>query len=249
VRGIRQNISAAYHKRAAQRAFRKDFNEFCRLSKTSLNRFSVKWSDRFPCLSDATPTTTFDTHYIYHCAWAARIIAASNPSVHTDISSDIHLCTLISAFVPVKFYDYRPPTIRLSNLTVGRADLLSLPFGDRSVSSLSCMHVVEHIGLGRYGDRLGPDDDLKAMAELNRILALDGHLLFVVPVGKPTLRFNGCRIYSFEQIVSSFAGLELLQFALIPDDALDAGIVLDADPAIVKTQQYACGCFHFWRSK
>ncbi len=33
------------------------------------------------------------------------------------------------------------------------------------------MHVVEHVGLGRYGDPLDPDGDLKAIAELKRVTA------------------------------------------------------------------------------
>ena len=60
-----------------------------------------------------------------------------------------------SAFVPIEHYDYRPPDIRLDNLESGFADLLNLPFSDRSIASLSCMHVVEHVGLGRYGEPTG----------------------------------------------------------------------------------------------
>ena len=43
------------------------------------------------------------------------------------------------------------------------------PFGDRSVPSLSCLHVVEHVGLGRYGDPLDPQGSIKAMRELQRV--------------------------------------------------------------------------------
>ena len=50
--------------------------------------------------------------------------------------------------------------------------VLILPFEDESVESLSCMHVVEHIGLGRYGDILDPDGDSKAISELKRALAV-----------------------------------------------------------------------------
>ena len=201
----------------------------------------------FHALSDATATTGFDTHYIYHCAWAARVIAALKPAVHTDISSSLYFCTQISAFVPVRFYDYRPASVRLSNLACGQADLTKLPFADASVDCISCMHVVEHLGLGRYGDPIGPDDDLKGMRELERVLAVGGTLLFVVPVGMPSIRFNAHRIYSYEQIAASFGRLKLQQFALIPNDAASRGIILDADPKLVKDQEYGCGCFTFRR--
>jgi len=229
--------------------FSRQFNEFCRLSRESSNRSCVRWEDRFPCLADATSTTAFDPHYIYHCAWAARVLAELKPPVHVDISSSLYFCTQISAFFPVRFYDYRPAPILLSNLQSARADLTALPFPDRSIGSMSCMHVVEHIGLGRYGDPLGPDDDLKAMAELARVLSPGGSLLFVVPVGKPKVVFNAHRIYSYEQVVSAFGRLELKQFALIPDNPLPVGLIVDADPADVQNQNYACGCFLFRRSK
>jgi SAM-dependent methyltransferase len=167
----------------------REFREFSRQSGNS-ERFPVKWSERMPLLYDRTATTAFDRHYIYHPAWAARIIAQTRPELHIDISSTLHFVSILSAFVPVDFYDYRPADLVLSNLGCKRADLMALPFHDNSVRSISCMHVVEHIGLGRYGDPLDPDGDLKAMKELARVVAPGGDLLFVTPVGKPVLKFN-----------------------------------------------------------
>lgn len=189
-----------------------------------------------------TPTTGFDAHYIYHPAWAARILAQTRPTVHTDISSTLQFCSLVSAFVPVEFYDYRPAPLSLANLSCGKADLTQLHFASGSIASLSCMHTVEHIGLGRYGDPLDPDGDLKAMAELKRVLASGGNLIFVVPVGKPKIVFNAHRIYSYRMIEEAFAGLKVESFALITD----AGDFLEnADPALVEAQSYGCGCFWF----
>jgi SAM-dependent methyltransferase len=109
------------------------------------------------------------------------------------------------------------------------------------------MHVVEHIGLGRYGDPLDPDGDMKAISELKRVLAPGGTLLFVTPVGRPRIMFNGHRIYSYEQIESAFAGLKLREFSLVPDNGHVAGIIENAAPALVKEQSYGCGCFWFTR--
>jgi SAM-dependent methyltransferase len=206
-------------------------------------RFPIRWRDRLPCLHDRTAGTGFDPHYIYHPAWAARVLAETRPVEHLDISSSLHFCSLVSAFVPVRFLDYRPAELGLDALESGRADILALPFPDGSVASLSCMHVVEHIGLGRYGDPLDPEGDLKAMAELRRVLAPGGDLLFVVPVGQRRLMFNAHRIYSWQQVRSAFSDLELREFALIPDAPAPAGLIRHADPALVEDQSYACGCF------
>lgn len=196
----------------------------------------------YPVLDDRVTSTPFDQHYTYHPAWAARILAHTNPAEHIDISSILSFCTIVSAFVPVKFYDYRPAKLGLANLDSDFADLKQLPFEDNSILSLSCMHTVEHVGLGRYGDELDPEGDIKAIKELKRVTAIGGNLLFVTPVGQPKLAFNAHRIYSFEQILDYFAGFELKQFSLIPDNG---GLIEEATAAQADAQQYGCGCFWF----
>lgn len=227
--------------------FIRDFFRFKHAIIDTKRRFSLLWQDRYPCLNDKTSSTNFDRHYIYHPAWAARVLAQTRPEVHVDISSSLHFCSLVSAFMPIKFYDYRPADLKLSNLSSEPADLLALPFETASVRSLSCMHVIEHIGLGRYGDPLDPDGDLKAVAELKRVLALGGTLLFVVPIGAPKIMFNAHRIYSYEQVRSYFAELELKEFALIPDNPMDGGLIQHATKEMADTQTYGCGCFWFSR--
>jgi len=226
-----------------------DYRTFRRLSARGGSRFRLQWRDRHPCLGDGTSDTGFDAHYIYHPAWAARILARTKPECHVDVSSSLHFCTLVSAFVPVRFFDYRPADIRLANLETGRVDICALPFADGSVPSLSCMHVVEHIGLGRYGDPLDPEGDLRAISELKRVLAHGGDLLLVVPVGKPRIMFNAHRIYSYEQIVGYFHGLELLDFSLVPDDAVKGGLIGNASPEMADGQTYGCGCFWFRKTE
>jgi len=108
------------------------------------------------------------------------------------------------------------------------------------------MHVVEHIGLGRYGDPLDPEGDLKSIQELKRVLSLDGNLLFVVPVGRISrIMFNAHRIYSYKQILSYFSELRLMEFDLIPDDTNAGGLIRNASPDMVDACTYGCGCFWF----
>ncbi len=230
--------------------FQQEFAAFRWMSARTQPRLPLRWAERQPCLHDKTPITGFDHHYIYHTAWAARVLARTRPTVHIDIASSLYFCSSVSAFVPVQFYDYRPAHLHLDNLVPGSADLLALPIASGSVVSLSCMHVVEHIGLGRYGDPLDPDGDLKAMAELKRVLAPEGSLLFVVPLGRPRICFNAHRIYSYDQVRAYFADLCLVEFALIPDapQAASSGLIYGASRELANTQEYGCGCFWLKRS-
>lgn len=72
-----------------------------------------------------------------------------------------------------------------------------------------------------------------------------GTLIFVVPIGKPKLVYNTHRIYSFSQIISYFKDFELKEFALIPDNAIKDGIIINASEDLANQQKYGCGCFWF----
>lgn len=224
-----------------------DYIKFKNQSKNNI-RFKLSWLNRFPILNEKTNNTAFSREYVYHIAWAARILKSTRPELHIDISSSINFIAVASAFIPIDFYDYRPAKLELNNVKVKHGDLMNLPFEDQSIKSLSCMHVVEHIGLGRYGEPIDYDGDLTAISELKRVLKKDGNLLFVVPWGKPQIQFNAHRIYSYDQIMSYFSDLKLKEFALIPQDFKDGGLVYNPSKKLLNKQQIgACGCFLFVR--
>ena len=213
-------------------------------------RFQLEFIDIHPQIKDKTFRTTFDRHYVYHTSWAARKLKEINPSKHIDVSSSLYFSGIVSAFIPIEFYDLRPANLNLSNLESKKSDLLNLPFADNSIFSLSCMHTIEHVGLGRYGDPIDPGADVKAISELKRVLTPGGNFLFVVPIGsKPIIEFNAHRIYTYEQILSLMKDLELKEFSLIPEHEKDGGLILNADPSLVSKERYACGCFWFIKNK
>ncbi len=227
-----------------KRFFQSQLNRYRKLDKNP--RFEVRKNDLFPCLNDSTPDTVFDYHYVYHPAWACRIVKKVNPEYHIDISSTLHFCSMLSAFIPTKFYDYRPAKLTLSGLETSRADLTNLFFPSESIESLSCMHTIEHVGLGRYGDPINPDGDLLAIKELKRVIAKGGNLLFVTPIGVPRLQFNAHRIYSYQMILSYFEEFELMDFSLVLDNG---NFIEGANPDLANDQKYGCGCFWFRKTK
>ncbi len=238
LRKLVSNIIKNYH-------FKNDFKKFEKL-QIEKKRLPLSWADRYPIINENTRETKFDAHYIYHPAWAARILAKTQPALHIDISSTLHFCSIVSSFIKVEFYDYRPVQLNLENLLCKYADLLALPFSDHSVTSLSCMHVIEHIGLGRYGDPLDPDGDIKAISELKRVMKPGGDLIIVVPIGKPCIRFNAHRIYEPSRVLEFFDNFNLLEFAVVTDNSQ---FLKRVSPNDFKNQKYACGCFHFEKKK
>lgn len=200
--------------------------------------------DLLPQLHDRIPRTPFDAHYFWSSGWAQRCILSSSPLLHVDIGSHNLFVNMLSARVPVVFMDFRPLNVRLSGLMPVCADILQLPFADRSISSLSCLHVAEHVGLGRYGDPLNPQGTRLACEELKRVLAPGGCLYFAVPVGKPRVCFNAHRIHEPETVVNYFHGLELLAFSGVQDD----GRFVERAPLdAFRHSVYACGMFRFQR--
>lgn len=246
--GRARRLGKAMRTGVTQRSrFHKDFTDFQKLSREDSSRFDLSWRNRMPMLDDRTATTGFPRDYLYHTAWAARILRDTMPAFHVDISSSLYFAGIVSAFVPIRFYDWRPANLLLSGLTTGAADLTNLFFEDGSINSLSCMHVVEHVGLGRYGDPLDPQGDLKAIRELKRVVAPGGSLLFVVPIGKARIFFNAHRVYRYHQIIEYFADLELHNFALIHQDPNKGGLIVGASSELCDAEDYGCGCFWFRR--
>lgn len=235
---LKRLFSSRPQKDARLLKFEEQFKRFHALD--TQKKLPNRKEDWFPCLDDDTENTGFDFHYVYHPAWAARIVKKINPEKHIDISSTLHFCSILSAFIPTEFYDYRPATLTLSNLYTGKADLTQLAFETDSIDCLSCMHTVEHIGLGRYGDPIDPEGDVKAINELKRVTKPGGSLLFVTPVGKPRIMFNAHRIYNPAMIIQLFEGFTLQEFALITDGG---NFIDQASLTEGQDQNYGCGCF------
>jgi FkbM family methyltransferase len=205
----------------------------------------VRDEDLNPQLNDRTPTTPFDQHYFFQDIWAARRVADARPGRHVDVGSRVDLVGFLTALCPVTFVDIRPLEVELEDFESLAGSILDLPFADRSLESVSCLHVAEHIGLGRYGDPLDPHGTRKAAAELQRVVAPGGQLLFSGPVGRARTCFNAHRVHDPRAVVEEyFPELELVEFSGVDD----AGVFRrhrSVDEFV--GANYACGMFKFLR--
>jgi len=191
-----------------------------------------------PCLRDRTRVTAVEPTYFYQDTWAARKIFRANPAAHVDVGSSVMTIGVISQFVPVTMVDIRPIEVMLEGLDFREGSILGLPFDDRSVKSLSSLCVIEHIGLGRYGDSVDAFGSEKAAAELQRVLAAGGDLYVSLPVdGECRLYFNAHRAFTRSYILKMFESVELV------DERYQYGmeISLHYDPL----KGFGTGHFHF----
>jgi SAM-dependent methyltransferase len=171
--------------------------------------------DWYPCLYDRTEATNIDAHYFYQAVWAFRNILERNVRSHVDIGSQVNFVGLLTTVTCVTFLDIRPLVLAIPNYRGLAASLDALPFRAGTVHSLSSLHVIEHIGLGRYGDPVDPHGSLKAAREIVRVLAPGGRAYISVPIGRPRVQFNGQRVFSATDILSLMHGLDLIEMAMV----------------------------------
>ena len=176
----------------------------------------VRVADLYPCLGDKLPSTPVDPTYFYQDTWAARKLFASRPRFHVDIGSTALLVGVLAQFTRVCSLDIRPLTARVDGLVACRGSVLALPLASRSVASLSSLCVLEHIGLGRYGDSLDPHGTDRAASEMQRVLAPGGDLFLSVPVeDRDRLYFNAHRAFSVASFLAKFPELVLVDSAFV----------------------------------
>ena len=152
-------------------------------------------------LTDRTATTPIDPVYFYQDAWAFEKIVQRRPAEHFDVGSHHKYVALLSKVVPVTMIDIRPLALPMESIRFRPGSITELPFADGTVASLSSLCVVEHIGLGRYGDPLDPDGTEKAVRELVRVLAPGGRLYLSLPVARrDKIVFNAHRLTAIDRV-------------------------------------------------
>lgn len=196
-------------------------------------------------LTDKTATTGFDAHYVQQGPWVFRHLLDAAPDRHVDVGSFIGYLPFFSAVVPTTFIDIRPSGLVAPGLVEQAGSILNLPFADGELRSVSSLHVIEHIGLGRYGDPVDADGSRRACAELARVVAPGGYLYLSAPVGRSRICFNAHRVHSVAEIIEACAGVHLEGLDVVLDDGT---WVDDCDPSAVAEADYALGLFRFKRA-
>jgi hypothetical protein len=216
--------------------------------RTAPSEWRARLEEIKPCLDDRRDSAgTAKGHYFLQDLWAAQRVCRFHPAEHVDVGSRVDgFVAHVASFCPVKYVDIRPLTTGVPGLTGLQGSVCQLPFPNRSVRSLSCLHVIEHIGLGRYGDPLDPDGWLKGLAELQRVLAPGGQLLMGTPCGRSRVVFHAHRVFDPAQMVGALPELKLQEFSLVRDGVATAW-QQDVPLTAARELDYGCGLFVFTR--
>jgi SAM-dependent methyltransferase len=191
-----------------------------------------------PCIDDDPRETEIEPIYFYQDSWAFEKIVRQRPPWHVDVGSHHTFVSLLSKVMPVLFVDIRPLSLRLDTLRFQQGSILNLPFRDASLPSVSSLCVIEHIGLGRYGDPLDAFGSEKAIHELKRVVMAGGDLYVSFPIaGENRTYFNAHRAFREEHV------LRLLE----PFHTVEKRYIYGKDFLEQSRKGLGTGCYHFRR--
>jgi SAM-dependent methyltransferase len=107
-----------------------------------------------------------------------------------------------------------------SNLTFLKGDLLTMPLPEKFFDAVTAVSTIEHIGLGRWKDKISNDGDRKAVQRLFTSLKDQGKFIFTVPFGESGIwNYRNIplgRVYNIEDIKLLTLGFKIIkiQFAI-----------------------------------
>lgn len=189
-------------------------------------------------------------HYFHQDLLIAQKINQHKPKRHVDIGSRLDgFVAHVASFREVEVIDIRPmPQSPHKNLKFNHADFMQ-PTSMQKTDSLSCLHAIEHFGLGRYGDPIDVNGHIKGIENLVKLLEPDGRLYISFPIGKSDeVHFNAHRVFHPRSIINLQCvkkSLRLIQFDFV-DDHGDLHTDIDLENFTDKVS-YGCGIYTFER--
>lgn len=200
-------------------------------------------------LSDyADSAGTAKGHYFHQDLLVASLILKNNPRRHLDVGSRVDgFIAHVASYREIEVVDIRHlPKSEHTNIKFIQADLMS-PINLGKTDSLSCLHAIEHFGLGRYTDPIDVEGHIKGIENLVNLVEKGGRLYISFPIGlKDEVYFNAHRVFHPKSIfsipcVEKEMSLERFDFV---DDAGNLHTNTDIENAVGKNK-FGCGIYTF----
>jgi Caenorhabditis protein of unknown function, DUF268 len=219
----------------------------------AFKRLGGQISHRFPVLADYSEQAGAGKgQYFHQDLLVASFVHQRNPVRHVDVGSRIDgFVAHVASFRRIEVMDVRAlDPVGHENIAFIQANLMdptTAPSG--TADSISCLHAIEHFGLGRYGDPLDPHGHLKGFENIVRMLKLGGTLYISFPIAATNqVHFNAHRAFAPRDVLTWLPDpgcLELTRFDYVDDaGALHQNVDL-LNQAVNVT--YGCGIYTFKR--
>jgi hypothetical protein len=205
-----------------------------------------------PYFEKSQQSGTASGHYFHTDLLVAQKVFQRNPIKHVDVGSRVDgFVAHVATFRQIEVLDIRPQVNRIKNVIFRQCDLMNLSEDFNGYcDSLSCLHALEHFGLGRYGDNIDINGHIRGFDNLCKMLKYNGYLYLSVPIGTERIEFNGLRVFSIKTVLSwTKDSLELTEFSYVDDHGnLHHNVILEDDTICSSFDQYyGCGIFQFRR--
>lgn len=209
--------------------------------KKDLTNTEFKIYPTHPYLFDKSSKNLKLEYFHLQDLWAFKIISKNKILELVDVGSNLSFITFVSTLGKIKCVDIRHHEINLDNVEFKIGDINKLPFDDQSVDSLSSLSVIEHIGLGRYGDRIDSLGMEKSVHEFERVLKKNSNLIVSFPIGRENVvEFNAHRVCNLEFIKKLFINFSLVDESFVFDNRYNS-----REDFINANHPNGVGCFHF----
>jgi len=228
---------------AALRWYLSDLRALKKQQAQSKSRFD--FGKLYPCLEDKRAEGgTATGHYFHQDLLVARRIHANKPARHVDVGSRVDgLAAHVASFRPIIVMDIRHIESVIPNIEFIQADLMRSPPSNLvgQFDSLSCLHALEHFGLGRYGDPINYDGHLVGLANMTALLKPGGKLYLSVPIGQQRIEFNAHRVFSVQYLLECVrTAFSIDAFSYVDD----AGDLHERVQLTAAETEGNCGCMY-----
>ena len=202
----------------------------------------------FPILGENKMTAgSLKSHYFIQDLYVSQLIFKEQPDKILDIGSRIDgFVAHISSFREIDVVDIRPLNDKIRNINFKALDLINdISDLKDKYDCVTCLHVIEHFGLGRYGDPIDFEGHLKGLKNIYEILKFKGTLYLSFPIGENRIEFNAHRVFSIDYIkplLENYFTIE--QFSYISDNGtLFENAIIENGIKDNFNCNYGCGIF------
>jgi len=199
--------------------FRANRQEF---SRQANGRTAWEIGNDWPCLADRYDQSgVANGQYFHQDLYVAQQIFQQRPEQHLDAGSRVDgFVAHVATFMPIEVLDIRPLTTSATNITFSQRDLMKPdPTFDNCTDSLSCLHTLEHFGLGRYGDTIDYDGYLRGWSSLSNMVRPGGRFYFSVPISqRQRIEFDAHRLFGVPHLLEMIDPIfDIVRIAVVDD--------------------------------